>query len=163
MGLSNWNHLKSQQNQAGPESKVVHGPPKTLGLLQAVSSGSRAASLVIMRDNESPWDTFQPVFDCRLAGRVIIAVQKSRPHRIKAIREFPPEHAGKILQFFYTVQHKNILSTNECYRDKGRVFALVKDCPLTLEHLVSLKLDQHILGAIIFQVRRGRCIYVTSY
>ncbi|KAL6229358.1 hypothetical protein BDW75DRAFT_235262 [Aspergillus navahoensis] len=111
--------------------KIIKGPLKTLGLPQVVNSDSCAT--IILREQESPWDTFQPVFSCKLAGKVTTAVQKSRPYRLKAIREHPPE-----------------------------LFALVEYCPLTLEHLVSLSPDQAMLGAIISQILNGLHYLITA-
>ncbi|KAL4912613.1 hypothetical protein BDW62DRAFT_194192 [Aspergillus aurantiobrunneus] len=148
----------------GPDSnrpkKIIQGPRKTLGLPQIVNSGISAT--IILRDQESPWDTFQPVFSCKLVGKVTSAVQKSRPYRLKAIREYPPECSRNILRLFGTIQHENILSAKECYREGGRLFALVEYCPLTLEHLVSLSPDQAILGAIIYQILNGLHHLITA-
>ncbi|KAL4927711.1 uncharacterized protein BDV17DRAFT_116428 [Aspergillus undulatus] len=149
------------QGKIHKRGKVVHGPPKTLGLFKAFKCGRRAPFSIIFRDKESPWDTFQPFFECRLAGRVITAVQKSYPYRIKAIREYS-ENAGEILRLFNTVHHRNVLSANECYRNKGQLFVLVEDCPLTLEHLVSLSPDQDSLGAIMFQILNGISYLMTA-
>ena len=155
-------HLQTQSGQQsgkdnaakGTDSnrprKIIKGPLKTLGLPQVVNSDSCAT--IILREQESPWDTFQPVFSCKLAGKVTTAVQKSRPYQLKAIREYTPECARDVLRLFRTIQHENVLSAKECYRDGGRLFALVEYCPLTLEHLVSLSPDQAMLGAIISQV-----------
>ncbi|KAL4960566.1 uncharacterized protein BDV14DRAFT_192866 [Aspergillus stella-maris] len=140
--------------KANKKRKVVQGPPKTLGLVKAIRCGRRGPSSIIFRDQESPWDTFQPFFESSLAGKVITAVQRSRPYRIKAIREYP-DTAGNVLRLLNTVRHRNILSTNECYRDDGQIYVLVEDCPITLEHLVTLSPDQESLGAIIHQLLDG--------
>ena len=53
----------------------------------------------IVRD-ESPWDTFELDFSCKLAGTVAIASHRSRPFRVIAIREYSAGDVEKMLQRF---------------------------------------------------------------
>lgn len=133
--------------------KVIQGPPKALGLPQVVGSDSSTSHPLIVREKESPWNTFKPVFSCKLAGTVIIAVHKTRPSQLEAIRAYSLEHSDEMLRTFQVIRHENILSAKECYREGNRLFALVDDLPLTLEHLVSLHPDQHQVASVMHQVR----------
>lgn len=134
--------------------KVIQGPPKALGLPQVVDSGSSTSRPLIVREKESPWNTFKPVFSCKLAGTVIIAAHKTRPSQLEAIRAYSPERADEVLRAFQVIRHENILSAKECYREGNSLFVLVDDLPLTLEHLVSLHPDQHQVASVMHQVRR---------
>jgi hypothetical protein len=135
--------------------KVIQGPPKALGLPQVIDSGSSASHPLIVRENESPWNTFKPVFSCKLAGTVIIAAHKTRPSQLEAIRAYSPERADEVLRAFQVIRHENILSAKECYREGNSLFVLVDDLPLTLEHLVSLHPEEHQVASVMHQVRRA--------
>ncbi|KAB8242963.1 hypothetical protein BDV35DRAFT_396314 [Aspergillus flavus] len=138
--------------------KVIKGSTKSLGLEQVASSKSSASSTLIIRERESPWDTFQQAFNYDLAGTVIIAVRRSRPTRFKAIREYGAEHAEKILQIFGHFRHKNIISAEECYRDGTMLYVLVDDLPYSLDHLVALHdiyPNESQLASIIIQILHG--------
>ena len=147
--------VKAEQKEKGTthSRKVIQGQPKSLGLPQVVSSTKEACSLPIFRDKECPWDTYKPVFSCKLAGTVILAVNKTRPSKLKAFRVYSPPQADRVLWLFQRIQHENIISARECYREGEQLFVLVDDLPLTLEHIVSLCPDQHQLASIMFQVR----------
>jgi hypothetical protein len=86
---------------------------------------------------------------------VIIAVHKTRPSQLEAIRAYSRERADEVLRVFQVTQHENILSAKECYKDGDELFVLVDDLPLTLEHLVSLHPDQHQVASVMFQVRHA--------
>ncbi|GFF96386.1 serine/threonine-protein kinase pakB [Aspergillus udagawae] len=145
---------QSRETHIG-SGKVIQGPPKSLGLLQVLDPGSSTSPPLIVRQKESPWDTFKPVFSCKLAGTVIIAVHKTRPSQLEAIRAYSPERADEVLRLFQITQHDNILSAKECYKDGDELFVLVDDLPLTLEHLASLHPDQHQVASVMFQVRHA--------
>lgn len=135
--------------------KVIQGPPKALGLPQVVDSGSSTSRPLIVREKESPWNTFKPVFSCKLAGTVIIAAHKTRPSQLEAIRAYSPERADEVLRAFQVIRHENILSAKECYREGNSLFVLVDDLPLTLEHLVSLRPEEHQVASVMHQVLNG--------
>ncbi|KAL5335652.1 hypothetical protein BJX70DRAFT_312970 [Aspergillus crustosus] len=150
-------HVKAEQKDKGTihSRKVIQGQLKSLGLPQVLSSRKEASPLPIFRDKECPWDTYKPVFSCKLAGTVIFAVNKTRPSKLKAFRVYSPPHADRVLRLFQIIQHENIISARECYREREQLFVLVDDLPLTLEHIVSLRPDQHQLASIMFQILNG--------
>ncbi|EDN08228.1 predicted protein [Histoplasma mississippiense (nom. inval.)] len=133
--------------------KLLKSPQRSLGLPQIVESG---VQLLIIQ-NESPWDTFLKVFNCKLAGTVTITVHRTRPSRVVAIREYPMGDAERMLQKFRQVQHQNIISARECYSDKEAMYALVDDLPLTLVQLVGCRAypSESQLASIIEQAWMG--------
>ena len=135
-----------------PSRKVIKGPPKALGLSQALQSGGGSKTLIV-RD-ESPWDTFELSFSCKLAGTVAIAAHRSRPSRVIAIRQYSAADAETMLQRFRHIQHENIMCSSECYRHNCSLYAVVNDLPLTLEHLGSRAVcpNEVQLGSIMRQV-----------
>ncbi|KAL2866165.1 uncharacterized protein BJX67DRAFT_388828 [Aspergillus lucknowensis] len=136
--------------------KVVTGSLKSLGLPQVLM---RQSSL--LRDNESPWDTFRKTFTCDLAGPVIIAVHRSRPSHVVAIRQYAAEEADRMLHLFTQIQHDNIIMVKECYRFRGTVYARMDDLPLTLEHVVwcgSVYPTHQQLSLIVGQTYRERIL-----
>lgn len=135
-----------------PSRKVIKGLPKALGLSQALQSGGGSKTLIV-RD-ESPWDTFELSFSCKLAGTVAIAAHRSRPSRVIAIRRYSAADAETMLQRFRHIQHENIMCSSECYRHNCSLYAVVDDLPLTLEHLGSRAVcpNEVQLGSIMRQV-----------
>ena len=135
-----------------PSRKFIKGPPKVLGLSQALQSGGGSKTLIV-RD-ESPWDTFELSFSCKLAGTVAIAAHRSRPSRVIAIRQYSAADAETMLQRFRHIQHENIMCSSECYRHNCSLYAVVDDLPLTLEHLGSRAVcpNEVQLGSIMRQV-----------
>jgi hypothetical protein len=146
--------IQSRETHTG-SGKVIQGPPKALGLLQVLDPGSSTSPPLIVREKESPWDTFKPVFSCKLAGTVIIAVHRTRPSQLEAIRAYSPERADEVLRVFQVTRHENVLSAKECYKNGDELFVLVDDLPLTLEHLANLHPDQHQVASVMFQVRHA--------
>ena len=132
--------------------KTIRAPLKIFGLPQTLESRGSSSRPLIMREDESPWDTFQQVFHCKLAGTVIMCIHRTHPYHVEAIREYPAAIANKALQLFQQIQHKNIISARECYRDGDRLYAWVDDFPLTLEHLASLLISERELSSIVSQV-----------
>lgn len=139
-----------------PARKAIQGSQiRSFGLPHVLGSKSLSQSLVVR--NESPWETFKPVFRCQLAGTVIIAGRRScsRPSRAIAIREYPTKDADEMLHRFRHIKHENVLTARECYTGEESMYALVEDLPLTLEHLVGCRpiyLSEPQLGEIIGQV-----------
>lgn len=70
---------------------------------------------LLLRDNESLWDTFRKVFTCELAGTVIITVHRSRLSYVVAIRRYTAEDSNRILYLFRNIQYRNILIVKEYY------------------------------------------------
>ncbi|KAH1602583.1 hypothetical protein KXV78_000778 [Aspergillus fumigatus] len=138
--------------------KVVTGRPKQLGLPQVVKAKRSAEPLVVVRAKESPFDTFQQLFSCELAGTVVFVQRRTRPYKTKAIRRHPPEIRNKILCIFQRIDHENVMCAEECYVNDGIVFAVVDNLPLTLQHLVqhcTLYPTEGQLGSIIAQILSG--------
>ena len=135
-----------------PTRKVINGAPKGFGLPQTVQSGGGTKTLIV-RD-ESPWDTFELDFSCKLAGTVAIASRRSRPSRVIAIREYSAGDVQKMLQRFCHIQHENIMCSSECYRHNFFLYAVVDDLPLTLEHIGRRTIcpNEVQLGSIMRQV-----------
>ncbi|RAH55921.1 hypothetical protein BO85DRAFT_375936 [Aspergillus piperis CBS 112811] len=116
--------------------KTIQELPKSLGLPQALKSRHSTSSTLIVRDDESPWDNFEPAFHCRLAGSIVVCVQQTRPFQTAAKREYAMENTERIHGLYQQLQHENILSVKECYTDNSRFYIRVDDLPVTLEHLV---------------------------
>ena len=135
-----------------PTRKVINGAPKGFGLPQTVQPGGGTKTLIV-RD-ESPWDTFELDFSCKLAGTVAIAAHRSRPSRVIAIWEYSAGHVEKMLQRFRHIQHEDIMCSSECYRHNFFLYAVVDDLPLTLEHIGRRTIcpNEVQLGSIMRQV-----------
>lgn len=98
--------------------------------------GDPAAQPLVIR-KESPWTTLEGRFTCDLAGPVSIAVHRTDPSRILAVRAFSKKNAGKLLQILQQSQHSNIHFAREIFNHNGVMYAIVDDLPLTLENLVA--------------------------
>lgn len=133
--------------------KVVTGPPKSL-FLPHLCGLENIASVLIVRQ-ESPWDTYRKVIIYEIAGKVTIAIRRTRPSRMVAIRTYAKENARRLIYRFGRLEHRNVLSLHECYMHEDLAFFLVDDLPLTLAHVVafpSVYPNETELGSIVSQV-----------
>jgi len=75
-----------------------------------------------------------------------------------AIRTFAGEAARYMEGRCQDIQHENIISAKECYRDGDRSYFLFDDLPITLEHLVACDAypSDNQLASVLVQVRSGR-------
>ncbi|KAI2791739.1 hypothetical protein POX_c04616 [Penicillium oxalicum] len=92
--------------------------------------------------------------DCK----VIIASRRSNRSRLQAIRQYSESDAKRLIQRFECLDHANVLSARDCYLDGLSLYALVKDLPLTLQHLVScprIYPTELELGSIMSQILAG--------
>lgn len=134
--------------------RTINGPPKALHLPQLCKL-DEASSVLLIRQ-QSPWNKYKPVLKCDIAGKVIIATQRSNPSRVQAVREYPKSGAEKLIQRFNCLRHANILSSRDCYIDSNHLYAFVDDFPLTLGNLVSapgIYPTEVEMAAIMSQVR----------
>ncbi|CAG7970983.1 unnamed protein product [Penicillium salamii] len=115
--------------------RTINGPPKALHLPQLCKLDG--ASSVLLIRQQSPWNKYKPVLKCDIAGKVIIATQRSNPSRVQAVREYSKSGAENLIQRFNCLRHANILSSRDCYIDSNHLYAFVDDFPLTLGNLVS--------------------------
>lgn len=135
------------------DSKIIHGPPKSLCLPRICELESTSPVLLVRQ--ESPWDTYRRALTCDIAGQVFIAARRSRPSRVVAIRQYPRGDAVRLIHVFGQLAHANVLSVRECYIYQDSIYALVDDYPLTIAHLVScegLYPTEVELSSIMFQV-----------
>lgn len=79
-----------------PSRKVIKGPPKALDLSQALQSGGGSKTSIV-RD-ESPWDTFQLGFSCKLGGTMAITAHCYRPSWVIAIQQYSVGDVETMLQ-----------------------------------------------------------------
>jgi hypothetical protein len=136
-----------------PNRKTIHGQPRALALPK-ISEGNTAASDLVVR-KESPWDTFEKIFECDLAGTVAVCVRRSGRRAVWAARQYPSEQADKVLGILRSIRHKNVVSIIECFHTSNSLYTVGKHQPLTLEHVVACRAfpDQQQLAAIMSQVR----------
>lgn len=138
--------------------KSLKGPPKDLLLPNIVEEGDSVAQSLVLR-NESPWDALTPIFTCDLAGSVSIAVHRTRPSRVFAVRAYPERSRDRILKILKTVQHPNVISTKDIYKHGEALYSIGADLPLTLDNLVACDRfpNELQLASILAQVRL-RCL-----
>ncbi|KAL3439932.1 hypothetical protein BJX65DRAFT_300802 [Aspergillus insuetus] len=135
--------------------KTIRGQPRALSLPQ-ISEGNTAALDLIVR-KESPWDTFEKIFECELAGTVAVCVRRSGRRAVWAVRQYPSKQAEKIIEILRPIRHKNVVSVVECFHTSNSLYTLSKHQPLTLDHIVACKAfpDQQQLAAIMSQFLDG--------
>ncbi|RAL04899.1 uncharacterized protein BO80DRAFT_318000, partial [Aspergillus ibericus CBS 121593] len=111
---------------------------------------------LVLRD-ESPWDALTPIFTCDLAGSVSIAVHRTRPSRVFAVRAYPERSGDKILKILQKVQHPNVISTKDIYKHGEVLYSVGVDRPLTLDNLVACDRfpSELQLASILAQVLNG--------
>lgn len=137
--------------------KSLKGPPKKLVLPNIVEEGGSVAQSLVLRDG-SPWDALTPIFTCDLAGSVSIAVHRTRPSRVFAVRAYPERSGDKIMKILQKVQHPNVISTKDIYKHGEVLYSVGVDRPLTLDNLVACDRfpSELQLASILAQVRLCR-------
>jgi hypothetical protein len=155
--------LNPKKRKSSPRSehtrKVISGGPKSLGLPQVREEEETSRSLIV-REDESPWESYRRTLRCKLAGDVLIAARRSRPSQVVAIREYTKGDKDKMLRLYDYLDHANVLSAQECFVMGETMYARVDDLPLTLEHLVgcrSLYPTETELASMVWQVCRTLC------
>lgn len=152
---------RSKKASGGHESprKALKGRPKNLQLPDIVRTGGSSAQLLTIR-NESPWNTMKEVFACDLAGPVSLAVHRTRPSRVLAVREYSRSNVEKVWRVLQQPQHPNISSATDVFKHDGKLYTIGVDFHLTLDHLVACDVFpcELQLASILAQVSLSRSI-----
>uniref|UniRef100_A0A093X7M4 Serine/threonine-protein kinase ste20 n=1 Tax=Talaromyces marneffei PM1 TaxID=1077442 RepID=A0A093X7M4_TALMA len=111
---------------------------------------------LLIRDG-SPWDLYEKVFTCDLAGDTAIVVSRRAPSEILTLRSYTGDTGVKMLLCFSHLQHENVLPAREYYCQEGSMYALCEDLPITLEDVVTCDAfpSEAQLAAILGQVLDG--------
>lgn len=155
-----------KRNTSPPPSersrKAIHGP-RALALPGIIQGGNTVGSDLIVR-KESPWDTFEKIFECDLAGTVAVCTRRSGRRAVWAVRQYPSKHADRMMEIIRSIRHKNVLSVMECFHTSNSLYTLGKHQPLTLDHIVACKAfpDQKQLAAIMSQFLDGLSYLLTQ-
>lgn len=104
---------------------------------------------------EAPWKIFEKVYECDLAGTVVVAVRRAQPMHIHAIRAFASQDADQLYYKFRHLQHENVMRALHCFTTKDAFYAEFKHFPLSLEQIVACKYfpDEQQLAMILRQVQ----------
>lgn len=119
-----------------PSTTILKGQPRELQLPNIIKTKGTAAHSLVIR-NESPWNAMKEVFACDLAGPVSIAVHRTAPSRVLAVRAYSESSANTVLRVLQLTQHPNIMSIRDVFKDNGVLYSVGVDFPLTLDHLVA--------------------------
>lgn len=130
-------------------STPLTGGPKRLRLPLAVLQGK--AKHQLSGWNDSPWKHYKHIFNCDLAGDISIAITRTHPSELRAIRTLKKEDSEDILEKFRTIRHENILLVREYFTYEDSVYMVFDDLPVTLDHLVACDYypqDAQVLSAL---------------
>jgi hypothetical protein len=135
------------------EERAPSGSQRLIDFTHGANSRNHSHPTLRARD-QSPWNTYEKEFTCDLTGDAAIVFHRSQPSGTLALRQYPRDIETKMLHYFSQLQHKNILSAEECFSAKGSVYALCEDLPITLEDVVACDtfLSETRLTAILKQV-----------
>ena len=139
-------------------TRKLRSQEKDLTLTGMVDSGKRVHQSLFVRD-ESPWDTFKKNYECELAGTVAVVVHRARPSSLFAIKTFLREDTDKMLQIFRRIQHENVISAVECFRNKDSLHVVLEHLPVSLDQIVACPAypDETQLSSVLAQVISLRC------
>ncbi|QKX63178.1 uncharacterized protein TRUGW13939_10347 [Talaromyces rugulosus] len=104
--------------------------------------------------HEAPWKTFEKVYECDLAGTVVVAVRRAQPVHVHAIRAFASRDADELYYKFRHLQHENVMRAMHCFTTKDAFYAEFEHFPLSLEQVIACKYfpDEQQLAMILRQV-----------
>ncbi|KAJ5640354.1 uncharacterized protein N7484_008216 [Penicillium longicatenatum] len=87
--------------------------------------------------NGSPWDIYKVIFTCELAGKVSICENHRQNSQLVALRTTTRLEGVELLKKYVRLNHINILSAMEYFKEDTSLHFVVEDLPVTLEHLVA--------------------------
>lgn len=134
------------------KKRCIQGPLKTLTLPNANTFEDESTEILIQ--HESPWNTFESVYRCDLAGEFDIVMNRYSPYRMVAMRQTSGGKVQRTMKVLQTASHKHILSAETCFLFNDSLFYIHEDMPITLENIVScnIQMSDKELGVIFSQV-----------
>jgi hypothetical protein len=85
---------------------------------------------------ESPWRTYERVYDLLNNGTVIVAIRKHPGVGLADIKSIPEVDSEKALYMFRHLCNKNIVAALEVFLHDSSFYIAFEHMPLSLEHLV---------------------------
>lgn len=143
-------HIKRKNDS----SALAEDLPRDLALPSLSKSRKRAMHDTVTRQ-ESPWGSYKRVYECDLAGTVIVVTRRSRPRKVHSLRQFPGSKLDEPLRKLLFTHHENIASALEQFVTPEWIFVISDFIPLTLGHVVACRHypDEKQINAIMTQVR----------
>lgn len=146
---------KMPSHRVWPSKKGIQGPPKELVLKDIAEAQGNIRETLVIR-NQAPWDTFQPVYKCDLAGEFYVVTSRAFPYQLAAVREIHQQGISdeKVLNILRNVRHSNVLEARECFMFGEKIYYLHDDISITVDNIVScgIPLSESEIGSIIHQV-----------
>lgn len=109
---------------------------------------------------ESPWKTYEKIYDVELGGLVAVAVRKADPVKLVHVRAFETQAATKTLYVYRQLQHQNIVTALEAFTTDDNLYIVVEHMPISLEQIVRSPAypNERQLAAILSQVSFSHCL-----
>jgi len=104
---------------------------------------------------DSPWKSYEKIYDLDLGGLVEVAVRRAPPAQLVHVRTFSSAAAEKTLHMFRQIQDRNIIAALDAFiTDKG-LYIVLEHMPVSLEWIVRSPAypDERQLAAVLGQVR----------
>ncbi|KAH7305373.1 kinase-like domain-containing protein [Rhexocercosporidium sp. MPI-PUGE-AT-0058] len=113
---------------------------------------------------ESPWKTYEKIYDVELGGLVAVAVRKAGPVELVHVRAFETQAATKTLYVYRQLQHQNIVTALEAFTTDDSLYIVVEHMPISLEQIVRSPAypNERQLAAILSQVVTGVAYLATE-
>ena len=111
------------------ESSPTAGP-KDLKLVKAAEAGVRAHECVTIK-HESPWKTYNKVFELKLEEYVIVAVRKDPSCEIVFIKSFNGPDADVKIKMLQRVRHHNFIAFLDAFTFNQTCYAIFEH-----EHII---------------------------
>ena len=137
-----------------PEQSKARPPqPRDIAIPSVSNSRKRAVTDTGVR-YATPWDSFEKIYECDLAGTVQVVARKSERHGVYSLRQFSGHNLDELLHRLRFTHHENIASAVECFVTTDGVFAISDFAPITLGHVVACQAYPNVqqLNAILTQV-----------
>ncbi|KAH8695678.1 hypothetical protein BGW36DRAFT_299556 [Talaromyces proteolyticus] len=119
--------------------------------------------MIVVRQSESPWDTFTKIYDCDLAGPLAVVAHRARPSQLFGVRTIRHKDIDQLLHLFESLQHPNVLSALEAYVYDKSLYIFHSDICISLDEIITCDadLDEIQLAAILAQILDG-LLYLTE-
>lgn len=128
--------LKRKADLAAIPEQPKARPPQPHDLaIPSVSNSKKRAVTDAGVCYASPWDSFEKIYECDLAGTVQVVASISERHGVHSLRQFSGPNLDELLHRLRFTHHENIASAVQCFVTTDGVFTISDFAPLIIVNL----------------------------
>lgn len=151
--------LFKRKRTVSPGREKVNGRAVASGLLlpKAVRAGVRAHEYVEIK-HESPWKSFQKVYELKFDNYNTVAIRKALPCEVVTVKGFTESEVDEKLDMLQRIRHENFVAFLGSFQFEQGSYAVLEHVPVSLAQIVASPPypTELQLAAMLGQVRPRR-------